>query len=138
MDPLQLDSNQHFVNSACPAGATTESYEAVFPAGPGFPAGYPIPVSNAFFINRIAGSSCAIMCTERVLQYNGTLQLLAVNGSYAGVQRATTNGTVVSFNFNAPVMVPTPVPTLPVQMDPTQRLLSTRYVRVSASAGNCL
>ena len=77
-------------------------------------------------------------CTNRIVQFNGVVTLLAGNGSLAGSKPITSNGTVSTVTFRSPAPAPTPNPSLAVQLDPLQRQLAVRYVRVNASAGQCL
>ena len=88
--------------------------------------------AQAYFVNRV---SC---CQNRVIQFNLNFQLLAVNGSLYSSQFAKSNGTVLTFPVNGPQPAASPDPTSAAQLDPTNRLTMTRYVRINASAANCL
>ena len=85
------------------------------------------------FVNRLDNGYNA-----RIVSSNGQVQLYSPGGSLVGIQSMTSSATVSTYTFNNPVAQPTPNPSLPVQLDPVQRLLSVRYVRVNASVSQCL
>jgi len=117
------------VNSA--GSLTLDYYQVLFPPGPGYPGGMPTPLSSAVFVNRL---DC---CNNRVLQFHSTVQALNYNGTTT-VMPFTSNGTVSTFAFQAPQPAPTPSPSDPLQVSPTNRLLNVRYVRLQAAPANYL
>ena len=116
--------NIAFVPSSAPP-------QVAFPPGPGYPGGFPTPLSAAVFVNRL---DC---CNNRVIQFNSQLQAQNYNGSVTAFP-FTSNGTVSVFSFQAPAPAPTPSPTDPLQLNAANRLLNVRFVRVQATPGNYL
>ena len=122
-------SSPGLVNSG---GTTTfDYYQVAFAPGPGYPGGYPNPISSAVFVNRV---DC---CANRVIQFNSKMQLLNYNGTVTSIP-FTSNATISTFNFRAAAPAPTPDPTSAVQTSATNRLLNVRYVRINAAPANYL
>jgi len=129
-DPVATISPGYFANSGC--GVTTDYYQAIFPTAPGFPNGYPVPISNVYFVNRDDGNN------GRITTFGGVVQLYGANGSIVNAKTIGSTASVTTLSFSSPSPAPTPNPTSPVQTDPNARYFSARYIRINATAGQCL
>ena len=129
-DPYIFTANGQFVNGGC--SATSDAFMVTFPAAVGYPGGLPVALSNVYYVNRLGGLN------TRITTSNGRVQLYAPNASQVAQSGVISSATVSTITFNTPQPAMTPVPTLPVQMDPTQRLFSVRYIQINAAVGRCL
>ena len=87
-----------------------------------------------YFVNRQDSGTLA----ARIVTFGGTVQLIGANGSVVNAASITSSQSVTTLTFSTPSPAATPNPALPVQLSPTARLLSARFVRINASTAACL
>ena len=109
---------------------TADSYTVTFPPTAEFPGGYPIPIALAYFVNVVTG--------PQVANANGKLSLYNPGGVLVAQDFIRSTGTVSTLPFGSTPVVPTPNPSLPVQLDPAARNSYPRFVRIAAAPGQCL
>ena len=130
-DPIVAAASSTFVNTLC-NGATTDYYQATFPATRAFPAGLPVPVSAVYFVNRLDGGF-----NTRITAAAGAVQLFSTNGSQVA-SGSLSAASVTTLTFGPLLAAPTPNPTSDAQVSPSQRAAAVRWVTVYAAPASCL
>lgn len=134
-DPASASAGGMEANGNClTTGATTDSWTLNFPPAPGYPLGYPTPVSSVYYVNRL--DPC---CVSRVNNSQSVIYLYSPNGTAVAQRAITTGATVTSFFFNdaqtGPIM---PDPTSAFQVSAANQAAYVRYVRIAAAPNKCL
>ena len=141
-DPVVAGAQSLFVNSGSPNSYTGQNWTVTFAPQPGYPGGFPVPISTVVFVNRI---DC---CNTRITAGFGWIALQSPNGTNYARQTftspqanwgAVTSGSVATFRFNdfqtAPVF---PVATSPFQLSAANQNNLVRYVKIASAPETCL
>lgn len=138
-DPwLAYAANPQLIAGSSAGGAT---WAVAFPPGPGYPGGFPSPVSSVVFVNRLDAGLNARINTS----VPGVLSLLAANATVLSTAAVSSMSvSVFTFPNNAqqgPIWPSNPRSTAPAatfQASAQNQLAYVRYVNITAAPGRCL